>query len=63
MEHYEKTRVLGSGTYGKAWLVRDRRTGQLCVMKEIRVQNKQERDDAIAEAKVHSTLDHPNIIK
>ena len=33
MEKYERIRVLGSGSFGKAWLVRNKSTRQQLVMK------------------------------
>ena len=63
MECYERLRLLGKGTYGKAWLVQERASKAPFVMKEIRVQNQKEMDEALAEAEVLSRVDHVNIIK
>eukprot|EP00047_Mylnosiga_fluctuans_P017066 m.58485 g.58485 ORF g.58485 m.58485 type:complete len:467 (+) comp6905_c0_seq1:109-1509(+) len=63
VDKYERVRVLGSGTYGKAWLVKMKKTGEQFVMKEIKVANKRELDEAKTEAELLSKFAHPNIIK
>ncbi len=63
MERYERLKILGKGTFGKAWLVKDRESGIEYVAKEIKVENKQDLDDALAEANVLSRLNHVNIVK
>ena len=63
MDNYERIRMLGQGSYGKAWLVQDRSTDARLVIKEIRVNHQKEMDEALAEAEVLSKLDHINIIK
>jgi serine/threonine protein kinase len=78
MENYERVRMLGKGSagslaseflspldrsYGKAWLVTEKTSKQQFVIKEIRVQNQKEMDEALAEAEVLSKLHHINIIK
>jgi NIMA (never in mitosis gene a)-related kinase 1/4/5 len=63
MDQYEKLKMLGKGTYGKAWLVKDRISGQQYVLKEIKVNNQQEVDEALSEAEVLSKVDHLNITK
>jgi NIMA (never in mitosis gene a)-related kinase len=76
MEKYEKIRLLGKGTFGKAWLVREMTTGELLVAKEIKVENKQVRrmsfsagdtqqdvEDALVEAKIMGHVDHVNVVK
>ena len=63
MDNYERIRMLGKGSYGKAWLVQDRNSREHFVIKEIRVQNQKEMDEALAEAEVLSKLHHINIIK
>ena len=37
MERYENLRVLGEGTFGKCYLVNDRISKELCVIKQIDV--------------------------
>jgi serine/threonine protein kinase len=63
MENYERLRMLGKGSYGKAWLVAELKTKEQFVIKEIRVQNQREMEEALAEAAVLSKLNHINIIK
>lgn len=41
LDKYERIRVLGKGTFGRAWLVRDKHTKEELVAKEIKVENKQ----------------------
>lgn len=62
-KQYERIRVLGSGAYGKVWLVRDKSTGLEWVNKEIKVMNKRELEEALAEAKILSRLNHRNIVQ
>jgi serine/threonine protein kinase len=60
---FTQTQLLGKGTYGKAWLARDKTTQQLYVVKDIKVQNQQELDEALAEADVLSKIQHINITR
>eukprot|EP00049_Salpingoeca_infusionum_P010712 m.185162 g.185162 ORF g.185162 m.185162 type:complete len:745 (-) comp14725_c3_seq1:487-2721(-) len=63
MDKYEKVRVLGSGAFGRAWLVRHKATQDLYVMKEMKSSNKLELEEALQEAKIHASLRHPYIIR
>jgi serine/threonine protein kinase len=63
VDKYERVRILGSGTYGRAWLVKEKKSQQQFVMKEIKVSNKRELDEAKTEAELLSKFDHPHIIK
>lgn len=63
MEKYEQIRILGSGTYGRAWQVKLKKTGEQFVMKEIKVENKRELEEAKTEAKLLSQFSHKNIIR
>ncbi len=63
VDKYDKVRILGSGTYGRAWLVKLRKSGEPFVMKEIKVANKRELDEAKTEGDLLRQLTHPNIIK
>ncbi|CAH1779518.1 unnamed protein product, partial [Owenia fusiformis] len=63
---YEFVKKLGSGNFGTAWLVKDRKCeNELKVLKEISVGDLQpdETVDAMHEAKLLSKLDHPGIVK
>ena len=63
MDAYERLKLLGKGSYGKAWLAQERATKALFVIKEIRCSNHKEFEEALAEAEVLSKVDHVNIIK
>ena len=64
MEKYCKIKVLGSGAFGKAWLVSCSKTEQAFVIKEISIPALKERDkqQAINEVKILATLKHKNIV-
>ncbi|EDQ89001.1 uncharacterized protein MONBRDRAFT_32577 [Monosiga brevicollis MX1] len=55
--------LLPSAVPHNAVLVRDLETRQLRVIKEIKAQNRQELEEALAEASLHATLTHENIIR
>lgn len=40
-DKYTKVKLLGKGTFGKAWMAREGTTQALLVVKEIKVENKQ----------------------
>ncbi|CAD8126151.1 unnamed protein product [Paramecium sonneborni] len=63
-EVYKRIKLLGSGAYGKAYLAESIRDEQLCVIKQIDVSfmKQDEITQAYREAKIMSTLKHPNII-
>ncbi|CAD8211239.1 unnamed protein product [Paramecium octaurelia] len=63
-EVYKRIKLLGSGAYGKAYLAESIRDRQLCVIKQIDVSfmKQDEIAQAYREAKIMSTLKHPNII-
>ena len=61
---YEKVSTLGKGAFGKAYLIKDVRSGVSYVLKQIGASRKSGNDDSAArEASLLSTLDHPNIVK
>eukprot|EP00826_Nyctotherus_ovalis_P051485 TRINITY_DN6436_c0_g1_i4.p1 TRINITY_DN6436_c0_g1~~TRINITY_DN6436_c0_g1_i4.p1 ORF type:complete len:551 (+),score=141.94 TRINITY_DN6436_c0_g1_i4:2-1654(+) len=64
-ETYSKVRLLGTGTFGKAYLVESDRTGDLFVAKEINVgqMSEEEKKEIFQEAKILEGLNHPNIIR
>lgn len=63
MEHYEELRVLGTGSFGVASLVRRRHDGALLVAKRMRMCGigSKEREDAINEANCLSKIQHPYV--
>ena len=63
VDNYERVRILGAGTYGKAWLVREKKSQQLFVMKEIKVSNKRELEEAKTEGELLRKFAHPHIIR
>lgn len=58
-------RLLGSGSYGRAFLVREVATGQEWAVKQINLADlsPQEQTDAMREAKILELLRHPNIVR
>lgn len=61
---YEKLELLGSGSYGKAWLVNCPRKNKQAVLKEIRLAalSDKELGQALVEVKVLARCRHVNII-
>ncbi|XP_076453647.1 uncharacterized protein LOC143288875 [Babylonia areolata] len=61
---YEKLRLLGSGSYGKAWLVRCRSKKKQAVLKEIKLDSlsDKEMEQALLEVKILAKCRHVNII-
>lgn len=64
MEGYENLRVLGEGTFGRCYLVNERTTKKLCVIKQIDMRGMTEREktNTKREAYILEALTHPNII-
>ena len=64
-EHYKKVKLLGEGSFGKAYLVERISDGLKCVMKQIDIQkmSEQERRETVQESKILEALNHPNIVK
>lgn len=62
---YRRLRLLGQGSFGKAFLARDLATNELCVMKQIRVEkmDAKARDTAVREAVALRRIRHPNVVK
>ena len=62
---YKVVKLLGEGSYGKAYLCTSQANGNQCVIKQIVVEgmNEKEKDDTLNEATILQKLDHPNIIK
>ncbi len=63
-EKYTKVRLLGEGSFGKAYLVRADSTGELYVIKEIEIRaiDDERWKETLKEAKILEGLSHPNII-
>eukprot|EP00756_Hemistasia_phaeocysticola_P034044 Hpha_TRINITY_DN16501_c2_g6::TRINITY_DN16501_c2_g6_i1::g.137194::m.137194/K08857/NEK1_4_5; NIMA (never in mitosis gene a)-related kinase 1/4/5 len=65
-ERYERVRMLGKGSYGQVFLMRDRDNGgRTCVMKVIDLSGmqKKDREEARGEAVTLEKIDHEHIIK
>jgi NIMA (never in mitosis gene a)-related kinase len=65
MENYETIRTLGQGGFGKALLARRKSDQVEVVVKEVRLTalSPKDRDDALREVKVLSSLKHPYIVE
>jgi len=52
---YDRLDLIGSGTYGRAWLVQRTTTGRRYVLKEVKVSNltERERGQAATEVRLH----------
>ena len=63
MDGYAKIRVLGEGSFGLVYLMREKaeRGGLVCV-KDIPVQTKTGLADSVQEARLLARLSHPNIV-
>lgn len=61
---YKRIRVIGTGAFGKAYLVKNTEADSLCVVKQMETasMDAKERDDAVKEAIVLKKMQHPNII-
>lgn len=64
MNRYVKSRILGRGSYGVAWLAKDIKAGTDVVIKELTLAQlpEGERERALREANLLSQLSHPNIV-
>ncbi|KAL4500532.1 hypothetical protein ABPG72_002956 [Tetrahymena utriculariae] len=64
-QDYKKIKLLGQGTYGKAFLVERKSDGLKCVIKQIEMSHmtEEERKEAQKEANILQMLNHHNIIK
>ena len=63
-DRYSKVKMLGEGSFGKAYLVKSERTGELLVIKEINISgmSEEETKQTMKEAKILESLQHPYII-
>ena len=64
-DKYQKLSVIGSGTFGRVWLVRHTQTGRKYVLKEVAVSRLEERErrQALTEVTVLARCRHVNIVK
>ena len=64
-EHYTKIKLLGEGSFGKAYLVTRNSDKLECVMKQVDISrmSDKERKEVVQESKLLEALQHPNIVK
>lgn len=64
-EKYQRIKVLGKGSFGKAYLVKNTEADELCVVKQMEtsMMNKTEREEAVKEAMLLKRMDHKNIVR
>ena len=64
-ELYKRIKLLGEGSFGKAYLVECKSDQSLCVIKQIDLtqMNQQEKNETFKEARILEALRHPNIIR
>jgi len=62
---YRRLRLLGQGSFGKAFLARDLANNELVVMKQVRVEkmDAKARDTAVREAVALRRVRHPNVVR
>ena len=64
-ENYIKQKLLGEGSFGKAYLVKRASDGLLCCMKmiDIHKMSDKERKEVVQESRLLQALSHPNIVE
>jgi len=64
MDNYEPIRVIGEGSFGKVYLMRQRRERRLVCVKVVKVKNipRKERESCKLEVDLLRRLHHPNIV-
>jgi NIMA (never in mitosis gene a)-related kinase len=64
-EAYEKVKLLGEGSFGKAFLVTRASDGAMCVMKMIDIHrmSEKEKKEVVQESRLLEALNHPNIVR
>lgn len=64
-EKYQRIRVLGKGSFGKAYLVKNTEADELCVVKQMEtsMMTKKEKEEAVKEAMLLKRMDHKNIVR
>jgi NIMA (never in mitosis gene a)-related kinase len=65
VESYSRVKLLGEGSFGKCYLMRCASDQSLCVIKKISLKtlSRNEREEALREAKILEKFKHPNIIR
>lgn len=65
MQKYEIGRELGTGSYGKVVLAKNKRNGEQVAMKQIQMANLPQvaREKTLQEVQLLRSLDHPNIVR
>ena len=65
LEEYRKVKLLGEGSFGKAYLVSCKYSGDQAVIKEINIHHMSDEEikGIYKEAKILEELKHPNIIR
>ena len=63
-EAYQKVKLLGEGSFGKAFLVRRVKDSNMCVMKMIDIgrMSEKEKKETLQEARLLEAFSHPNIV-
>mmetsp|Transcript_105498 Transcript_105498/g.283583 ORF Transcript_105498/g.283583 Transcript_105498/m.283583 type:complete len:476 (-) Transcript_105498:34-1461(-) len=64
-EKYQRIQVLGKGSFGKAYLVKNTEADELCVVKQMEtsMMDPKERNEAVKEAMLLKQMNHPNIVR
>jgi serine/threonine protein kinase len=63
MDRYFRQKVLGSGSFAQAWLVKEIATQKELVMKEVFVRRGQDIQPFLKEGDIMASIRHPNIIE
>lgn len=65
MEKFKKIKIIGSGTFGSAWLVESFASGRKYALKELAVSvpNGQDQRAAMNEVRILAQLKHKNIVR
>ena len=63
MEGFDVLKVLGSGSFGRAMLCKDRRSGEEVVVKEIKCEDAKALAEAKSEADLMAQHEHSNICR
>lgn len=65
LSRYEKEKLIGSGTFGKVWLIRSQHSGHPYVLKEVQLKSmsSSEKQQAVTEVSVLARCRHRNIVR